>query len=72
MRSSIALAVPRDADATPTASGRASICVVRAMLDGEEMRRTYSICSDPDDNELWITIKRVDGGLFSTCSARSA
>ncbi|HEX5958504.1 MAG TPA: 2Fe-2S iron-sulfur cluster-binding protein [Hyphomicrobiaceae bacterium] len=40
--------------------------VVRAMLDGAEVRRTYSISSDPADRELWITIKRVDGGLFST------
>jgi ring-1,2-phenylacetyl-CoA epoxidase subunit PaaE len=39
--------------------------VVRAMLDGEEVRRTYSISSDPADNELWITVKRVDGGAFS-------
>jgi ring-1,2-phenylacetyl-CoA epoxidase subunit PaaE len=39
--------------------------VVRAVLDGEEVRRTYSISSDPADNQLWITVKRVDGGLFS-------
>src|SRR5262245_5762298 len=39
--------------------------VVRAMLDGEEVRRTYSISSDPADRELWITVKRVHGGLFS-------
>ncbi len=39
--------------------------VVRAMLDGEEIRRTYSISSDPVERELWITVKRVDGGLFS-------
>jgi ring-1,2-phenylacetyl-CoA epoxidase subunit PaaE len=40
--------------------------VVRAMLDGEEVRRTYSISSGPEDRELWITVKRVEGGLFST------
>jgi ring-1,2-phenylacetyl-CoA epoxidase subunit PaaE len=39
--------------------------VVRAMLDGEEVRRTYSISSGPMDQELWITVKRVEGGLFS-------
>ncbi len=39
--------------------------VVRAMLDGEEVRRTYSISSDPADRDLWITVKRVDGGVFS-------
>jgi ring-1,2-phenylacetyl-CoA epoxidase subunit PaaE len=38
---------------------------VRALLDGEEMRRTYSICSGPDDVDLSIAIKRVVGGRFS-------
>lgn len=38
---------------------------VRGMLGGEEVRRTYSICSGPGDRDLWITVKRVDGGLFS-------
>jgi ring-1,2-phenylacetyl-CoA epoxidase subunit PaaE len=40
--------------------------VVRATLNGEEVRRTYSISSDPTDPQLWITVKRVDGGLFSS------
>jgi ring-1,2-phenylacetyl-CoA epoxidase subunit PaaE len=39
--------------------------VVRAALDGNEVRRTYSISSGPEDRELWITVKRVEGGLFS-------
>ena len=39
--------------------------VVRARLGNEEVRRTYSISSGPDDTDMWITIKRVDGGMFS-------
>lgn len=39
--------------------------VVRAMIDGREVRRTYSICSGPDDASLEVTVKRVDGGWFS-------
>ena len=39
--------------------------VVRAVLEGEEVRRTYSISSSPADNQLWITVKRVDRGVFS-------
>lgn len=39
--------------------------VLRSTLGGEEIRRTYSICSGPSDDHLWITIKRVEGGLFS-------
>lgn len=38
---------------------------VRKELDGEDVRRSYSICSGPDDGELRIAVKRVDGGLFS-------
>lgn len=38
--------------------------VVRAMLDGVEQRRTYSICSGPHD-VMRIAIKRVAGGYFS-------
>jgi ring-1,2-phenylacetyl-CoA epoxidase subunit PaaE len=39
---------------------------MRAMIDGEEVRRTYSICSSPLDNEWRVAIKKVEGGLFST------
>lgn len=38
---------------------------VRALVAGEELRRTYSISSGPDDTHLAITIKRLDGGRFS-------
>lgn len=35
-------------------------------FDGEELRRSYSICAGKDDGLLQIGIKRVDGGAFST------
>jgi ring-1,2-phenylacetyl-CoA epoxidase subunit PaaE len=38
---------------------------LRTMMDGEEVRRSYSICSSPDDRELRIAVKKVDGGAFS-------
>ncbi len=38
---------------------------LRTTLDGEEVRRSYSICSGADDGELRIAIKRVEGGIFS-------
>lgn len=38
---------------------------LRATLDGEEVRRSYSICSGEADGELRIAIKRVEDGLFS-------
>jgi len=38
---------------------------VRAELDGEEVRRSYSICAGIDDGELRVAIKKVPGGRFS-------
>lgn len=39
---------------------------VRHYLDGEEIRRCYSICSGLDEKELRIAIKAVPYGRFST------
>jgi ring-1,2-phenylacetyl-CoA epoxidase subunit PaaE len=39
---------------------------LRAMIDGEDVRRSYSICSAVQDNRLRVAIKRVNGGQFST------
>lgn len=38
---------------------------LRATLGGEEVRRSYSICSGLDDGEMRVAIKRVEGGRFS-------
>lgn len=38
---------------------------LRAHLDGEEVRRSYSICSGLDDGELRVAVKKVPGGRFS-------
>lgn len=40
--------------------------VVRTTLDGEEVRRSYSICRSVNDQELRIAVKEVPGGRFST------
>lgn len=37
---------------------------------GEEVRRSYSICSSPTDGELRVAIKEVPNGLFSTFANR--
>ena len=39
---------------------------MRTKIHGEEVRRTYSICSSPLDNEWRVAIKKAEGGLFST------
>ena len=40
--------------------------IVRTQLDGEEVRRSYSICRSVNDQELRIAVKQVPGGRFST------
>ncbi|WP_018238100.1 1,2-phenylacetyl-CoA epoxidase subunit PaaE [Ensifer sp. BR816] len=38
----------------------------RRSFDGEELRRSYSICSGRHEGTLRVGIKRVEGGCFST------
>lgn len=38
---------------------------VKTIINGEEVRRTYSICSSPFENEWRVAVKKVEGGLFS-------
>lgn len=39
---------------------------LRTVLEGEECRRSYSICAGLDDGEWRVAVKRVEGGRFST------
>lgn len=39
---------------------------LKADIDGEEVRRSYSICSAVGDRQLRVGIKKIDGGVFST------
>ncbi|HKP32804.1 MAG TPA: 1,2-phenylacetyl-CoA epoxidase subunit PaaE [Chitinophagaceae bacterium] len=39
---------------------------MRADIGGEEIRRTYSICSSPLDKQWRVAVKKVDGGIFSS------
>jgi ring-1,2-phenylacetyl-CoA epoxidase subunit PaaE len=38
---------------------------MRTFLNGEEVRRTYSICASPLDDEWRVAIKKQEGGSFS-------
>ncbi|HYM71391.1 MAG TPA: 1,2-phenylacetyl-CoA epoxidase subunit PaaE [Stellaceae bacterium] len=65
---SLAFAVPpRLAGAYRFAAGQ--YLTLRAEIDGEDLRRSYSICSGLDDylrtGELRVAVKRVAGGAFS-------
>lgn len=39
---------------------------LRSDIDGQEVRRSYSICSPVGSAQLRVGIKRLDGGRFST------
>lgn len=39
---------------------------LRTEIDGEDIRRNYSICVAPHDGEIRIAIKQIPGGTFST------
>ena len=38
---------------------------IRCLVNNEEIRRSYSVCSSPLDNELRIAVKKLEGGIFS-------
>lgn len=39
---------------------------LRAIIDGEDIRRSYSICKAPHENSITVAIKRIPDGVFST------
>lgn len=39
---------------------------LKTVINGEEVRRSYSICSAPYENELRVAVKKVEQGIFST------
>jgi len=38
---------------------------LRATINGEEVRRNYSLCTAPAECDWMVTVKRIGGGLFS-------
>lgn len=43
---------------------------VRAIIDGQDVRRSYSICANANTRALRIGIKRLEGGAFSTWATK--
>lgn len=39
---------------------------IRKLIDGEDVRRSYSICANARTGKLRVGIKRLPGGVFST------
>ena len=42
---------------------------LRRLIAGEDVRRSYSICSAVQDQALRIAVKKTPGGVFSTAGA---
>lgn len=57
---------PRPEDAARFAFIQGQYLTFRHDFDGEELRRSYSICAGTDEGQLQVGIKRVEGGAFST------
>ena len=38
---------------------------LRATINGEEVRRNYSLCTAPAEQDWMVTVKRIGSGLFS-------
>lgn len=57
---------PRAEDAQAFDFTQGQYLTFRRDFDGEELRRSYSICAGRDEGVLRVGIKRVDGGAFST------
>jgi ring-1,2-phenylacetyl-CoA epoxidase subunit PaaE len=61
---SVAFAVPDDlTDAYAFDPGQ-HLTIRMPGPDGDEIRRSYSICSGADDNELRVAVKNLPGGFF--------
>ncbi len=39
---------------------------IKKTIEGEEIRRSYSICTAPYENTLRVAVKKVEGGKFSS------
>lgn len=62
---SIAFKIPADLENDFIFKQGQSI-TIKKIIDGEEVRRSYSICSSPLDNELRVAVKKLDNGIFSS------
>lgn len=58
--------MPRDEDRALFDFTQGQYLTFRRDFEGDELRRSYSICAGRDEGVLRVGIKRVDGGAFST------
>ena len=44
---------------------------LKTIINGNEVRRAYSICESPNSNELKVAVKAVENGVFSSFATSS-
>ncbi|HEX8553781.1 MAG TPA: 2Fe-2S iron-sulfur cluster-binding protein [Sphingomonas sp.] len=57
---------PEPADRAAFAFAAGQHLTLRALIDGEDVRRNYSLCVPPGSGRLRVAIKGVAGGVFSS------
>jgi len=62
---SVAFEIPEELKAD-FAYKQGQYLTLRTIIEGEDVRRNYSLCSSPIDNEWRVAIKKVPNGKFST------
>ena len=62
---SVSFAVP-DEWATTFAFQQGQYLTLKIRIEDKDIRRSYSICTAPDDKDLRVAIKQVEHGKFST------
>lgn len=67
---SITFAVPEGLKSLFTFKGGQNL-TIRTTINGQEVRRNYSICSSLHEGVLRIAVKKVSGGLFSAWANES-
>lgn len=61
----VSLDVPKELSAVFEYKEGQSI-TFKKLINNEEIRRSYSICTAPHESELKVAIKKIEGGRFST------
>src|SRR3989338_8862014 len=67
---SVAFAIPEELSADYSYKA-GQYLTLRAMVNNEDIRRSYSICTAPNENEWRVAIKRIENGAFSSWAKES-
>lgn len=65
-RDAVVLSLAAEESSTGWTFNAGQYLTFRRTVDGEEVRRSYSICAPESADALRVGVKRVEGGMFST------